>query len=312
MILLVRSGGAAAIPEWRSLFAAVEPRFDVRWFDDPAVDPADVRYVLVWEPTPGRLATMPNLRLICSSGAGVDHILADPTLPKHVPILRMGSDEARQRMGDYVALACLSLLRDMKRIVTSQAMRRWETFDPDRTAAETRVGIMGLGNMGTRAAAMLRGIGFAVSGWTRTPRSVPDVDCYTGAAERDDFLRGADILVNLLPDTEETRGCIDAATLARLPAGAGVVNVGRGPQLVIPDLIAALDSGHLSGAMLDVFDPEPLAADSPLWTHPKIIVSSHLASNSSRRSRVRYVADAIAAFERGESLPNMYDPVRGY
>lgn len=312
MILLVKSGGEAAVPEWRSHFAAAAPQLDVRWFDDPSVDPADVRYVLVWEPTPGRLAMLPNLRLICSSGAGVDHILADPTVPRHVPILRVGNDEARQRMGEYVSLACLSLLRDMKRVVTAQAVRRWDNFDPDRTAAEMRVGILGLGNMGVRTAGMLRGLGFAVSGWTRTPRAVPGVDCHTGPAGRDKVLRGADILVNLLPDTAETRGAIDAAALARLPAGAGVVNAGRGPQLVIPDLIAALDSGQLSGAVLDVFDTEPLPADSPLWTHPKIIVSAHIASNSSRRSRAYYVADAIAAFERGETLPAMYDPVRGY
>lgn len=312
MILLVKSGGAAALPEWRSLFAAVAPQLDVRLFGDPAVDPAEVGYVLVWEPTPGHLARMPNLRLICSSGAGVDHILADPDLPRHVPILRMGSDEARQRMGEYVSLACLSLLRDMKRVLVAQAAGRWDNFDPERTAAETRVGIMGLGNLGRRAAEMLRGLGFAVSGWTRTPRDVPGVECHAGAEQRDIFLRGADILVNLLPDTPDTRGVIDAATLARLPAGAGVVNAGRGPQLVVADLIAALDSGHLSGAMLDVFDTEPLPAESPLWTHPKVIVSAHVASNSSRRSRAHYVADAIAAFERGEALPNMYDPIRGY
>ena len=159
---------------------------------------------------------------------------------------------------------------------------------------------------------MLRGLGFAVSGWTRMRRDVPGVACHAGLAERDAFLRGADILVNLLPDTPETRGAIDAAALALLPAGAGLVNVGRGPQLVVADLIAALDSGRLSGAMLDVFDTEPLAADSPLWAHPKVIVSAHVASNSSRRSRAHFVAEAIAAFERGESLPSMYDPVRGY
>lgn len=311
-VLLVKSGGAEAVPEWRAGFAAAGSTLDVRWFDDPAVDPAAVHYVLVWEPPPGRLAALPNLRLICSSGAGVDHILADPALPRHLPILRMGGDEARQRMGEYVALACLSLLRDMKRIVTAQAARRWDNFDPDRTAEETRVGIMGLGAMGTRAAAMLRGLGFAVSGWTRTPREVPGVVCHAGPEGLDRFLRGADILVNLLPDTPATRGIIDADLLARLPRGAGLVNAGRGPQLVVADLLAALDRGHLCGAILDVFAEEPLPAASPLWDHPKVIVSAHVASNASRRSRARYVAEAIATFERGEAVPNLYDPARGY
>jgi len=312
MILLVKSGGEAAVPEWQAIFREIAPHLDVRWFDDPAVDPAEVRYVLVWEPPPGRLAAMPNLRLICSSAAGVEHITADPGYPRHVPICRMGSDETAQRMGEYVAMACLMLLRDLKPALDAQAARTWRNFDAPRTATETRVGIMGMGNLGLRSAIMLRGLGFPVAGWTRTPRAVPGVECFAGPEAQDAFVARSDILVNLLPDTPATRGLIDARTLARLPQGAGVVNAGRGPQLVIADLIAALDSGHLSGAVLDVFDTEPLPADDPLWTHPKVIVTPHLASNASRRARAQYVADAIAAFERGDTPPNLYDSARGY
>jgi len=312
MILLVKSGGEAAVPEWQAIFREIAPHLDVRWFDDPDVDPAEVRYVLVWEPPPGRLAAMPNLRLICSSAAGVEHITADPSYPRHVPICRMGSDETAQRMGEYVAMACLMLLRDLKPALDAQAARTWRNFDAPRTATETRVGIMGMGNLGLRSAIMLRGLGFPVAGWTRTPRAVPGVECFAGPEAQDAFVARSDILVNLLPDTPATRGLIDARTLARLPQGAGVVNAGRGPQLVIADLIAALDSGHLSGAVLDVFDTEPLRADDPLWTHPKVIVTPHLASNASRRARAQYVADAIAAFERGDTPPNLYDSARGY
>lgn len=312
VVLLVRSGGEAAVPEWQACFREFAPHLDVRWFDDPTVRPEDVRYVLAWEPPHGRLAAMPNLRLICSSAAGVDHITDDPGCPLHVPICRMGSDETAQRMGEYIALGCLCLLREMKAIVEDQAARRWRNFDAPRIATETRVGIMGLGNLGRRSAVMLAGLGFIVSGWTRTRRGAPGVTAFAGAGERDAFLAQSDILVNLLPDTAETRGMIDARALSLLPQGAGVVNAGRGPQLVIPDLIAALDRGHLSGAVLDVFDVEPLPADDPLWAHPKVIVTPHLASNASRRARARYVADAILAFERGETPPNIYDPARGY
>lgn len=310
-VLLVNSGGEEAVEDWRRLFAPLAPHLEIRWLEDPAVPPESVRYVFCWAPRPGLLAGFPNLRLICSSGAGVDHITADPAWPRHVGIVRMGGDETAQRMGEYVCLGALAMLRRLPRIIAGQRAARWDHFDSPRTAPETRVGIMGLGNLGIRACAMLGGLGFPVAGWSRSGRHIPGVACY-GAGEQDAFLAGSDILVNLLPDTPETRGALHAQTLAKLPRGAAVINAGRGPQLVIPDLVAALDSGHLSGAMLDVFDTEPLPAADPLWRHPNVIVTPHLAALASRPARARYVAAAIAAFEGGERPPNLYEPERGY
>jgi glyoxylate/hydroxypyruvate reductase A len=312
MIMLVKSGGAESVPEWQALFAEYAPQLEVRWWDDPTVSPEDVHYVLVWEPQAGRLAQLPNLRLICSSAAGVDHITRDPTAPLHLPLVRMGSEETAQRMGEFVALSALSLLRSMKRIVDAQARRQWQEFETPRSARETRAGVMGLGNLGVRSAEMLRDLGFITSGWATSRKTIPGVTCFAGPAERDTFLGQCDILVCLLPDTPATRGIINAETLALLPVGAGLVNVARGAHVVTADLLAALDSGQLAGAVLDVFEREPLAADSPLWAHPKIIISPHVASLASRRARVHYVADVIAAFERGEALPNLYDHERGY
>ena len=312
MILLVNSGGEAAVPEWRAMFAAVAPHLEVRWLLDPGVAPEDVAYVFVWSPRPGLLAGFPNLRLILSSGAGVDHITSDPDWPRHIGIVRMGGDETAQRMGEYVCLSALALLRSLPRMIAGQHARAWDHFDGARTAVETRAGIMGLGNLGIRAAEMLHGLGYQVAGWSRSRKHVPGVECFAGADELAPFLARTDLLVNLLPDTPDTKAAIRADTIAQLPPGAAVVNAGRGPQLVIPDLLAALDSGHLSGAVLDVFDTEPLPSDSPLWTHEKIIVTPHVASMASRPARVRYVADAIAAFERGERPPNLFDPDRGY
>ena len=312
MILLVKSGGEAALPEWQAAFAACAPQLDVRWWDDSEVPPNQVAYALVWAPEPGRLAALPNLRLILSSGAGVEHITQDPAWPRHLPIVRMGGEEVQQRMGEYVCLGALALLRDLKRIVAAQADRRWDNFDAIRTAAETRVGVMGMGNLGVRAAEMLLGLGFQVSGWSRGRKQVPGVESFAGPAELPAFLAGTDILACLLPDTPDTRGILRAETLAMLPRGAGVLNAARGGHVVLPDLIAALDSGQLSGAVLDVFDQEPLPADSPAWTHPKVLVTSHLASQASRPARARFVAQCIAAFERGEAVPNLYDPARGY
>lgn len=171
---------------------------------------------------------------------------------------------------------------------------------------------MGLGAMGLRAAQMLRGLGIAVRGWSRTGKLLPGVECFAGEAERAAFLAGTDVLVCLLPATAETQGLIAAPLLAQLPRGAGLVQVGRGAQHSLPDIIAALDSGHLSGAVLDVFAPEPLPPENPAWAHPGIIVTPHVASLPSRAERARFVAQAIATLERGEALSHLYDHARGY
>ena len=284
----------------------------MRWWQDPAVDLAEVPYVFLWNPTPGWLATLPNLRLILSSGAGVDHITSDPAWPRHVPIVRMGGPETAQRMGEYVCLAALALLRDLPAAIAGQAARRWVEMPTGRTAPETRVGIMGLGNLGAHAAGMLRGLGFQVSGWSRTTKNLSGVACYAGPGERDAFLAGADILVCLLPDTLETRGAIRADTIALLPPGAGVVNAGRGGHVVLPDLLAALDVGRLSGAVLDVFEAEPLTGDAAVWEHPRVVVTPHVASLASRRARAGHVAKAISAFERREIPSNYYNAELGY
>jgi glyoxylate/hydroxypyruvate reductase A len=288
------------------------PGAAIRWWHDDAVDPADVQYVFCFDPEPGRLAALPHLRLICAASVGVDRIVRDRSWSRAIPLVRMGCEETTGQMADYVAWACLSLHRDLPRILRAREARRWDKVTPPVPVTERRVGILGLGNMGAAAAAMLRDIGFQVAGWSRGHKAIPGVASHAGADELDAFLRRTDILVCLMPGTPETQGIIDAARLARLPAGASVVNVARGSHVLVPDLLAALDSGHLSGAILDVFDEEPLPPQNPLWAHPQVIVTSHLASTASRRSRARYACDVIAAFERGAVLPNKYDPSSGY
>jgi glyoxylate/hydroxypyruvate reductase A len=312
MILIVKSGGPETVPHWAECFAACAPNLDVRWWDDPAVPPEAVHYALVWDPQPGRLAAFPNLRLVCSAAAGVDRIVADPHYPAHVPLVRMQTEDQAQRMGEYVCLAALSLLRGMPRIIGAQAERRWSHFDVGPTARDTRAGVMGMGNLGTRAATMLRDLGFPTAGWSLGRKDVPGIESFAGPDEMAAFLARTDMLVCLLPDTPATRGLLNADSFARLPRGAHVVNAGRGTHLRLPDLIAALDAGHIAGAMLDVFDPEPLPADHPAWAHPKIIVTPHIASFGSRLERAQQVARAIAALEAGEALPGLYRPERGY
>lgn len=311
-ILLVRAGGEAAFPTWREAFAAADPRLDVRWWGDPGVPADAVRYVLCWQPEPGRLASFPNLKLICSSAAGVDHITRDPSWPSHLPLVRMGGDHIAQQMAEYVGFAALALQTDIKRIVQAQAERRWDNFKRSRLISETRVGVMGLGSLGLQAALLLQRMGFQTAGWSRSRKDIPGIESFVGKGELGAFLSRTDILVCLLPDTKDTRHLLDAQTLALLPPGAGLINAARGTHVVSRDLIAALDSGALSGAVLDVFEVEPLPPDDPFWTHPRILITSHLASWGSIPKRARYVAEAISAFERGARLPNLYLPERGY
>jgi glyoxylate/hydroxypyruvate reductase A len=311
-ILLVKSGGDEAVPEWQAGFHAVAPKLKVCGWNDTSVDLDTVSYVLVWEPEPGRIAGYANLRMIFSSAAGVDHIVRDPTVPLHLPIVRMASEETSQTLGEYVCLAALSILRDQRRMMKAQAERRWDTFEPPYTARDKRVGIMGFGTIGQVAARMLSGLGFQLAGWARTRKSIDGITMFAGDDELAAFLSRCDILVNLLPDTPQTRGVLDARRLAWLPRGAGVVNVGRGTAIVLGDLIAALDSGRIGAAVLDVFEEEPLPAKHPAWTHPRITVTAHLAGYASRRARAASVAATLAAFERGETVPHLYDRARGY
>lgn len=311
-LLLVKSGGEAAVPEWQAAFAQCAPHLDVRSWNDPTVDPDAVTYVLVWEPEPGRIASYRNLRAVFSSAAGVDHIMCDPTVPAHLPIVRMASEETSQTVGEFVCLAALSILRDYPRMMVAQAERRWDTFEPPHTALDKRVGIMGFGTIGRVTGRMLRGLGFQLVGWARNRKAVEGLTTFAGMAEFATFLSHCDILVNLLPDTPETRGLLNAEHLALLPRGAGVVNAGRGTAIVLPDLIAALDSGQVGAAVLDVFEQEPLPADNPAWRHPRITVTPHNAGYASRRARAASVAATMQALARGESVPHLFDRARGY
>jgi glyoxylate/hydroxypyruvate reductase A len=312
MTLLVRSGGASAFAEWHAAFKEFAPDLQVRTWTDPEVADADIRYVMVWDPEPGRIAQFPNLRLICSAAAGVDHILRDPLLPRHLPLVRLTTADQSQRMAEYIGWSVLSLMRRLPEILVNNAAHGFDSGLTGETASETRVGVMGLGAMGARSAEVLVALGYQVAGWSNSPKRIEGVESFAGPEAFGAFLARSDILVCLLPLTPSTVGIVRAETIEQLPPGACIVNAGRGGHVVTQDLVEALDSGHLGGAILDVFDPEPLPKDSPLWSHPKVLLTPHVASFGSRRLRARHVAGLIAAFERGEVLPGLYNPVKGY
>ncbi|HUG63386.1 MAG TPA: glyoxylate/hydroxypyruvate reductase A [Methylomirabilota bacterium] len=299
---------------WIDALKAAAPGRRIERAPDVA-DPRAVRYARVWKPEPGYLSGFPNLEVVFSLGAGVDHLTSDPDLPD-VPVVRIVDPDLTMRMTEWVALQVLAHHRQEIAYRRFQEERRWRPLR-QWTAAEMRVGIMGLGVLGQDAARALRGLGFQVSGWSRSPKTVEGIACHHGEAGLDPFLAGTDILVALLPLTDDTRGVLDAGLIDRLavdgPLGAPVlINGGRGGLQVEADIDAALRDGRLAGASLDVFQAEPLAADSPLWTAPNCILTPHVAAESDPAALSAYVLRQIDAYERGEGLSNLVDKARGY
>jgi glyoxylate/hydroxypyruvate reductase A len=277
-----------------------------------AYAPEAVDYVQSFRPPPGLLKTFPNLKAIFSLGAGVDGFLSDPDFPKRVPLVRFVDPQLSTEMAQYVVMHTLLQHRHQKDFDTAQAAGKWAQRVLPRRTADTRIGILGLGEIGTVAGERLRDLGFLVSGWSRSPKSVRGIESYSGKGEFEAFLRVSDFLVCLLPLTHETRGILNTKTFAALPEGAYVINVARGGHLVEDDLVKAIDSGHLAGATLDVFQTEPLPETSPLWRHPKIVVTPHIAAITDPRIAAQYVIDGIARAERGEPLYNVVSPDREY
>ncbi len=310
-VLLMKSGGEPGFREWRDLLADPLPHLEVRWWDDPAVPPDAVRYAAVWDPEPGRLARLPALRAVFGVAAGSDFITGDPEWPRHLPLVRLVAPETAQRMGEYVCWAALSLVKDARRMAIAQGRAVWDYFEAPGKAPDLTVGILGLGGLGQGCAGMLWALGFKVVGWSRTRKVVPGVESFI-AVELPAFLARSQILVCLLPARLETADMLNAALFAKLPAGALLIQAGRGSQTVLPDVLAALDSGQLGGAVLDVFDPEPLPDGHPAWSHPKLTLTPHVGSLPTRAERAVELARNILAFERAEALPTLYDPVKGY
>lgn len=274
-------------------------------------DPASIDAAIVWKPEPGLLASLPNLKAIFSLGAGVDALLQDPTLPIDVPLVRMVEPGLTEGMTDYVCLHVLGWHRNAPVYAKQQRCGRW-IKQPERLARERRVGVMGLGELGSDAARMLATLRFDVAGWSRTPKQIDGVTCFAGAEQLSAFLARSEILVCLLPLTTQTEGILNARTFAQMPKGAAIINCGRGGHLVEEDLIPAIDAGQLSGATLDVFRTEPLPAHHAFWTHPRILVTPHVASITHARSAAASLADNLRRLQEGAPLAHVVDRDRGY
>ena len=316
LALLVHGGTENWSPQrWKSRFDDVCRDRRVLLLPDASFDPAEVYYAAVWKPHPGDLAGFPNLRVIFNLGAGVDALMVDRSLPD-VPLVRVAVGDLTARMTEYVVLHVLIHHRQDLYLRESQREKRWAPKS-QCAASAISVGVMGLGTLGADAANALKRLGFRVAGWSRSPKAIAGIDCFHGEEQIEPFLRRTDILVCLLPLTPETRHVLNRALFEKLnrssPLGAPVlINAGRGGLQNEADILQSLDDGTLSGASLDVYETEPLPADSRFWTHPKVVLTPHNAADTDPDEISKYVAQQIERFEAGGALENVVDRKRGY
>lgn len=301
---------------WRERFQKVLPGWQIV-LPGEIFDRRAVRYAAAWKQPEGTFADLPLLEAIFSLGAGVDHLFKDRRLPEGVPVVRVVDPDLTTRMSEYVVMHCLMALRRVRIYDSFQRERQWIDLRDQPQASDIRVGLLGLGVLGQDAAAKLKTMGFQVAGWSRRPKAVDGLTTYHGTEGLDALLARSDILVAMVPLTEDTAGILNAELLAKLPGaeaigGPVLINVGRGGLQNEADILAALDSDRLGAAVLDVFQTEPLPKDSPFWLHPKVTVTPHNSAISSPPAIAAYVAAQIEAHMQGAPLVNVVDPKHGY
>jgi len=293
---------------FREAFACELP--DLEFYHcSEAIDPEKIRYLLTWN-VPDDVSRFRNLEVLFSIGAGVDQFKSE-TIPDHVKLVRMVEDGIIRMMQEYVVLGVLTLHREMLAYREQQRSGVWQALATSQ-APDRRVGFLGVGMLAQAAIDRLKPFRFPLAAWSRSKKVIEGVTCFHGADQLGDFLRGTDVLVCLLPLTEQTSGILNERLFSLLPAGARLLHVGRGPQLDQGALIEALDSGHLAAAMLDVTDPEPLPESHPLWSHPKVIITPHIASVTQPHTAAQSVIENIRRHRAGRNPVGLVDRTLGY
>ncbi|GED21157.1 2-hydroxyacid dehydrogenase [Halomonas halmophila] len=307
MRVLIHHGNADA---WREALSRRLPHAEILTDEASAEQRRHVDYLAAWQPPAELFGELERLKGIVNLGAGVDALLDNPALPRDLPIVKLRDAGMAGPIADYVRYGVLHFQRDFDRYARQQADAEWrEHAVTDK--ADWPVGVLGLGAIGAKVATSLAADGFPVHGWSRTPRTLEGVTCHHGDEGLTGLLGRVRSLVLLLPGTTATHQLINRETLARLPQGASLINPGRGSLIDESALLDALDSGQLRGALLDAFPVEPLAADSSLWSHPRILITPHMAGPTPLKDAVDQVAEALRAFEAGTPQPTI-DPDAGY
>ena len=296
------------LKQLQAAFARSAPQLKAVLANDPQAAYAQI--AACWFPLPGSLAALPNLQVIHSVAAGIDHLDNDPSCPD-LPICRVVDPGHRQGMTEYVRWAAIHYHRGFDQVLLQQQDQRWER-PLQRAAGQFKIGVMGLGSLGSAIAQDLAAAGYDVRGWARRSKDLPGVQTFAGAEKLNPFLDGLELLINLLPLTSETRGILGSATFERLANGAALVNCGRGGHLNIDDLEQALARGKLRGALLDVFEQEPLPVDHRLWAMPGVTITPHMASAASHDCIAEQVAENFRRLNAGELLLNCADRTLGY
>ncbi|OHV13845.1 2-hydroxyacid dehydrogenase [Kushneria phosphatilytica] len=306
MLILIHAPDAE---QWRAELARHLPEATLRTTAQDGEQPAD--YLVVWQPPQSLFkAQDKRLRAILNTGAGVDALLDNPALPRNVPLVRLRDAGMGDAMGDYLLYGLLHFHRGMDHYQHQQREQCWQE-QPLEEKSRWPVGIVGLGTLGQVVARRIQALGYPVQGWSRSAKTFDDLTSYHGDEGLNQLLESSRVIFSLLPNTPQTRDLLDHERLGRLPRSAVVINAGRGSSLVLEDLQALLDTGHLRGALLDVFPEEPLPADHPLWQHPRVLITPHVAAPTPIAPAAQQIAEAIAALERGDTVETV-DPERGY
>ena len=274
-------------------------------------DPEEVEFAITWNHPRGLFKNYPNLKVVASMGAGVDHILSDEALPEGIRVTKIIDETLTEDMGDFVLSQVMNHLRGLHHYVKAQSKKEWEKFQYKRPQ-NTKVGIMGLGVLGNAVADKLHKNFFQVYGWSRTEKNCDNVTSFHGKDQLEEFLENSEILICLLPLTEDTRNILNADLFDMLPEGAYIINVARGEHLVEHDLMEMINNGHLSGASLDVFREEPLPEEHPFWEHPSINITPHVASLTKPESVVAQIAENYDRMKEDEPLKNKVEMEKGY
>ncbi|CAN7556659.1 MULTISPECIES: 2-hydroxyacid dehydrogenase [Acidovorax] len=292
---------------WLKGLAAALPGAEISVWQ-PGAPQAD--YAVVWAPPQQFMDEQPGLKALFNIGAGVDALLK-LRLPSKALVVRLDDAGMAVQMAEYVCHAVIRHFREFDGYEADTQAGRWGYRKP-RLRSDYPIGVMGLGVLGERVAKALAQFDFPINGWSRGPKAIDGVRGFAGADQFNDFLAASRVLVNLLPLTPDTANVVNKDTLGRLLPGGYVINVARGAHLVDEDLVAAIDSGHVAGATLDVFRTEPLPAGHAFWTHPRITVTPHTSARTLRDESIAQIARKMVALEHGEAVAGIVNPARGY